>query len=282
MSYTPLELAEAFLRAGELADALDALHQHLAAHPDDQAARRMRAQVYAGMAASEPNPDHVRAALADLEMLIPLTVDDVIRRVSLLRQLNEVEKAHQLLNGLWGSADKIGRDPRLIELLLESLYQRHEPARAIEILFHQPKTWRWLRWTGDFHALKGDYRVALDYFCSALDQLDESTQEPPTSAVGFIGNLRGQILLRRADMYQKIALYAEAAADYEEAEKLIPNDASIPLFRGMALYLGGDMTNAINICRRALDRASEMTRTELIGQLKTDSRYSGLAQSLNL
>ena len=43
--YSPIELAEAFIRTGELADALDALNPHLEAQPNDETALRLRAAV---------------------------------------------------------------------------------------------------------------------------------------------------------------------------------------------------------------------------------------------
>ncbi|MEO1163713.1 MAG: tetratricopeptide repeat protein, partial [Chloroflexota bacterium] len=45
MAYTPMQLAETFLKTGELEDALDALNQQLEAEPADEEARRLRVQV---------------------------------------------------------------------------------------------------------------------------------------------------------------------------------------------------------------------------------------------
>ena len=39
--YNPITLADAFIQAGELDDALDALNQHLEANPSDDDARRV-------------------------------------------------------------------------------------------------------------------------------------------------------------------------------------------------------------------------------------------------
>ncbi|MBZ0278924.1 MAG: tetratricopeptide repeat protein, partial [Anaerolineae bacterium] len=45
MGYSPMQLAEAFIKTGELTDALDALNQQLETVPQDDYARRLRSQV---------------------------------------------------------------------------------------------------------------------------------------------------------------------------------------------------------------------------------------------
>ena len=42
MGYSPLQLAQAFIKTGEIEDALDALNQHLEATPSDDETRRLR------------------------------------------------------------------------------------------------------------------------------------------------------------------------------------------------------------------------------------------------
>src|SRR5690242_19339862 len=79
MPYSPMELADAFIRAGELADALDALNQQLIDQPADDEARRLRAQVLMRI----PGEEHVQAALGDLESIASPTQDDNLRRALL-------------------------------------------------------------------------------------------------------------------------------------------------------------------------------------------------------
>jgi tetratricopeptide (TPR) repeat protein len=276
-SFTPMERADAYLQAGELDDALDALNDQLADHPDDQHARRLRAQVLLRL----HTPDHWRAALAEWAVLDVLTVDDVIHQHTAHLKLGDADGAHRRLIDHAARGGEIGADARVIELLLESHYQRGEAAEGIERLFDLPKTWRWLRWNGDFHALKGDHRVALNYYCSALDSLDESTQDAPKSALGFIGNLRAQILLRRAPMFERLGLYAEAAADYADAQTSAPGDPIIVFKRGMMLCLSGDVEGAIRVCRDVLAHADDGTRAMLTALLADDARYSALIGALD-
>lgn len=282
MEYTQLELAEAFLHAGELDEALDALNHHLAATPTDENARRTRAQVLARIGLLRGEPHHLNAALADLNTIQSPSTEDITRRVNVLLQLGDTEAAHDLLSETWAN-NAHPKDPRILELLLESLYQRAEPAQAIEILFDQPKTSRWLRWTGDFHALKGDHRVALEYFCSALDQLEESTQDATPASQGFINNLRGQLILRRAEIHTKLALYEAAELDYLEAEALISNDPMIPFLRGIAIYHQSDrLEEAVTLCKTTLNTAtSKRIRAEMHTLLSEKPIYQPLIARLS-
>ncbi len=87
MGYSPMELAEAFIQTGELPDALDALNQQLTAYPDDETARRLRAQVLMRL----PGEEHLRAALHDLDQLASPTAEDGLLRGILLEQLGAYE-----------------------------------------------------------------------------------------------------------------------------------------------------------------------------------------------
>lgn len=283
MSYTPIERAEAYIQAGELADALDALNEHLNAHPADDHARRMRIAVLSRSAhADSAHADaHLRAALDDLTRLSTFTVEDQIIRYQLHVRLGGDAEGHQMLLDIFTAGETSRRDPRLIELLLESLYHRGESVQAIQLLFDLPKTWRWLQWNGDFHALQGDHRVALDYYCSALDQLEETTQGTPSSGQPFIANLRAQILLRRAEMYRALALFADAAADLADASTLIPKDMTIRFKRGVMLYLSGKHQDGLALCHSALDSATpESLRAEMLHTLDTDERYAPIRAAL--
>ncbi len=283
MSFTPIERAEAYIQAGELTDALDALNEHLSAHPDDDQARRMRIGVLSRSAHSDPAHAemHLRAALDDVTQLSTLTIEDQITRYQLHLRLGGDAAGHQLLLDLIAERDGSPRDLRLIELLLESLYRRGESAQAIQLLFDLPKTWRYLQWNGDFHALNGDHRVALDYYCSALDQLDETTQHTLPSGQPFIANLRAQILLRRAEMYRTLALFKDAAVDLADAEALIPKDMTIRFKRGVMLYLSGQHEDGLSLCRSALDAAKpDSLQAEMLRSLDDDERYAPIRAAL--
>ncbi|MDX2161901.1 MAG: hypothetical protein SF162_11300 [bacterium] len=287
MGYSPMERAEAFLRAGELHDALDALSEQIAAIPDDQAAYRLRIGILLRLAHQEPDQhdSHLQAAAADLTHLEPLMVEDLIHQYQVVQRLQGADAAHQLLIDRYtgSSPGDPAHDPRWVELLLESLYQRGDSATAINLLFDLPKTWRWLRWNGDFHALKGDDRVALDYYCSALDTLDETAQDSAPKAAGFIGNLRAQLLIRRAAMYERLGLYAEAEIDLAEAESLLPADPMIRFRRGLMLFLSGQPDSAFALCRAALeDERQPALREAMIDLVREEARYAAVRAALGV
>ncbi len=204
-----LARADAFLLAGELADALEALDSYLTDNPDDGDIRRLRAAVLLRL----PGDDTAWAALDDLAAMRSRTAEDEIARVRALRRLHEDAAAHEALYDAW---ERTG-DLRLADLLLASLYARREPGPAREVLDVLPETVVWLRWRGDFALLDGDAPAALDAFNRALDRLDALIK--PSDA---IRNERGQLLLRRAEAHRVQGDEAAARADQEQARRLLP------------------------------------------------------------
>jgi tetratricopeptide (TPR) repeat protein len=203
-----LARADAFLLAGELADALEALDSYLADHPADGDVLRLRAAVLLRL----PGDDSAWAALDDLAAMRARTAEDEIARVRALRRLNEDTAAHEALF----DAFERTADPRLADLLLTSLYDRHEIAPAWGVLAALPETALWLRWRGDFALLAGDAAAAVDAFSMALSRLD--TLHPND----VIANQRGQLLLRRAEAYRLQGETSLAVADTRAARRLLP------------------------------------------------------------
>src|SRR5215203_4153014 len=93
MAYSAIELANAFVQAGELQDALDALNPHLAANPTDDDALRLRAAVLIRLRTHE----HLRAALVDLESLSSPTVNEFVQKANLYQMLNDLDGATQAI-----------------------------------------------------------------------------------------------------------------------------------------------------------------------------------------
>jgi len=256
--HTPLELADAFLRAGELPDALAALDAHLAGHPDDADARRLRIDVLLHL------PDRARDALVALDALPEPSGEDRLRRLTALAQLGEAD----------GSEIGAVGDPALTEALLARLYSLGAVDPALRLLADLPKTWGWLRWSGDFYALKGDFTVAAEHFCSALEQLDHIEPNPLVAAQ------KAALLLKRAAAYHRLKQYAAAEADYLAAEAIIPDDPMIPFNRGLVIFEQGNLRRALPLCRDALDHAPRALRDHMRDVLFGDPRYHMLAQAL--
>lgn len=262
--YQPLELAEALIHAGELDDALATLDQHLAAVPDDSAARRLRIDVLLRL------PGRAKDALAEMDTLTTPTPDDLLQRAQLLEMLGDEDGAFAAVAQSWGQRPEL----RTGELLLRFLYQRHEADRALELLVDLPKTWKWLGWCGDFHSMRGDFSIAADHYSDALIQLDQTEKNAITETQ------RAHLLLKRADAYRRLKRYADADADYRAAEAIIPDDPLIPFNRGLLIYEQGNLRQALPLCRDALDHAPETLRDYMRNLLMDEPRYRTLAQAL--
>lgn len=215
MTPSPLEVAEAFILAGELPDALDLLAAHLQIHPGDQAVLRLRASVAARL------PDRARDALADLDALDSLTAADHLLRARIFEDLGDSDSALAALE----AAYRLDADPRTAERLLQVLYKRNDVDRALRLLAGLPESWNWLGWHGDFYALSGDDAAAEAYYCSALDRLAQVEASP------LIVPQRAALLLKRAEIYRRLERWSDAEADYAAASAIIPNDATIAALR---------------------------------------------------
>lgn len=203
-----LTQADAFLLAGELADALEALDSYLRDHPDDGDIRRLRAAVLLRL----PGDDTAWAALDDLAAMRTRTAEDEIARVRALRRLGEEAAAHE---ALYDAFERTG-DLRLAGLLLASLHQRGETDSAFDLLDGLPETAVWLRWRGEFALLADDPAAALAAFNAALNRL------AAVAETDFIRNERGQLLLRRAEVWQRLGDEPAAHSDRAEARRLLP------------------------------------------------------------
>ncbi|MBC8171551.1 MAG: hypothetical protein H7X77_07750, partial [Anaerolineae bacterium] len=148
MPYTPLELANAFIQTGELTDALDALNQQLAASPEDDASRRLRVETLLRFKGDE----HLQAALADLDQLATLTIDDLVKRSLIHQKRGDLDAASQ---SMILALQHEPTSERLIERQVHLLQSRGDYAAALKLLEVVPLTWRWQQWRGDLAALAG-------------------------------------------------------------------------------------------------------------------------------
>ncbi|MFN8450131.1 MAG: tetratricopeptide repeat protein [Anaerolineae bacterium] len=258
-----MERAEAFLRAGELDEALAALDEQLQAQPDDAAAQRLRIDVLIRL------PGRAQDALVALNALPDLTGDDYVARYGALLPLGLPGVDDAILEGY----TRFPGQPALADLTLTILQRRGASDQALALLADLPKTAHWLSWSGTFYALKGDDRVAAEHFCSALDQLEDVTDP-------LLKLQRAALLLRRADAYRRLKQYADADADYLAAEAIIPDDPMIPFNRGLLIFEQGNLRRALPLCRDALDHAPDALRDHMRHVLLDGTRYRTLAQAL--
>ncbi|NJL57363.1 tetratricopeptide repeat protein [bacterium] len=174
MAYTPMQLAEAFIHAGELTDALKALDDALSAAPEDDRARSLRAQVLARM------PDGGALALADLAQLMHPHPEDSLLAARLHAEAGDLPSAIAALDV--GLSQFVG-EPRLTEGLLGLLRAAGDLERARSLAESLPTDdWRWCVWRGDLAADEGDETAALDHYRAALAQIDTRYALPDAPA----------------------------------------------------------------------------------------------------
>jgi tetratricopeptide (TPR) repeat protein len=241
--YSPIELAEAFVRAGELADALDVLNPHLAANPNDATALRLRAAVLMRL----PGEDYAHAALADIDRLDPKTADDYIQQSIImqmglddwLQAVSATEQAHQLAVN----------DDRITERLLMLYDQVGELDKAQRLLVTLPQTWRWLQLAGDLAQKAHEADAAIDRYTEALNMLE---QKLDTASNPIARNLMGMIVGSRAGAQLEAGHVAAAEADYRLVADVFPKDISYSLMVSITLALQDKIDEAILLCRSVL------------------------------
>jgi tetratricopeptide (TPR) repeat protein len=182
-----LRLAEAFIQAGELDDALNALQGHLAANPADDTARRLRISILRRM----NDAGHYQTALDDLDRLTTLTADDEVQRSILLQAMNDWPGA----NAAMERAHRLAPDnERMTERYLLTLERSGSPDKARTLLESLPNTWRWLQIAGDLAQRMGDKAAAHQYYTAALAHLEEKLD---TDNNAFAANLKQVLILKR-------------------------------------------------------------------------------------
>lgn len=268
--YSPLQLAEAFIHTGELADALAALDAHLAAEPHDAGARRLRAAALL----RQGDRASLDRALADLAALPAPGADDFAQQAVIGVRLGS---AAAVLEAARQALALRPADERLAERLVDLLAACGCPAEALDVVRAQPRAWRWLEREGDLLAQTGSWALAAARYGRALAQLEA------VSAAGdpVIASLRAAILLKRAEVLRRQGELDSAAACLDSAAELAPTEPFIPFLRGLLLALAGDHPGALALCGPACAAASAPLRAEMQRALAGDARLAPLAQQLN-
>lgn len=265
MGYSAGEIADAFIKAGELQDALDVLDQHLDAGTPDVGARRLRAQLRLRLG-------HLRGALDDLDGLGAPSPDDLHLRSVALERLGDLPAACDAMRGALAASDDAGQRERLSERLLGLLLALERWDDADGLLAQQPETWRWAQWRGDTAARRALWAQAAAHYSAALAQLDTGAAMRPD----WLNALKGRLLLVRAQAYVEAGDYPAAAADYDAAAALLPDDPMLDFNRGLLALLAGDPPRALALCRAAHARANETLRAEM-RRAAAQERYRALA-----
>jgi len=272
MSYTPMQLAEVFIKTGELDDALSALNQQLADNSNDDNARRLRSSVLLRLA----KPNHLQDALNDLLQLSDATMDDYVQQSIIYERMNQMSEAIQAMQ----SAHQLSPDgERILERLVDLLIQEKRFEEVLDILNNAPKTWRWLMRLADIHSLNENYAEALANLNLAQTHLEEVFPDllSPVSR-----NTMAQIHVARGQVQMKMDSLEAAETDYKDALYHIPDDATILFNLGLIYARLDKMTRAKRYCNKAFDNASPYIRQMLIDVLNNDSQYERLKDRLGV
>lgn len=271
MTYSAFDLALAFLQAGELADALDALNQHLAAQPADDQARRTRIGVLRHLG----DEAGLRQALADFDHLTEPTPEDVMQQAALWEQIGQRDRAREVLAQ---ACERWPEQERLTERYLNLLLGQGCTDEALVMIRQQPRTWRWLQWEGDALVACGDDITATARYNLALAQLED--QITPGSAAYF-APIKARLLLACAGAYRRLDMFDQAEAQYALAASIMPDDPTIRFNQGLIRWLLGHTDAALQLCHDALNAASPRQRVSLLDALRHETDCAPLLKRLS-
>ncbi len=242
--YSPLELAEAFIRTGELSDALDALNAHIEADPTDEAALRLRSAVLMRL----PGEANARAALDDLQRVTTPTAEDFVQQSIIWQMgLDNWEQALMMTEQAYARA---AQDERIAERLLMLYEHQGEYHRARDLCAEQPRNWRWLQLAGDLAQRTEDYAAAIEWYTEALDDL---THKLDTVDNPIARNIMGMICGSRATVLLKAGRLPDAQTDFETTAEIFKTDLSYSLMVGVTLALQGRIDEAGALCGSILE-----------------------------
>jgi tetratricopeptide (TPR) repeat protein len=271
MSYDPLQLAEAFIKAGELTDALETLDARLIETPDDERALRLRAQINA----RQVDEVNWRDALTDLSALPSMTPEDYSLKIALLEKLGDSDASiHTAQTAYETFPDHERLAERLLQLLRDA--RQFDPAREIaeRRLAQQPTSWRWLQWAGDLARDAGEQLTAIARYTDALHEIESKHQD--LSANSAIAGIYSRILLSRAEAYMQSKQLDEAEADYVTASHFIADDPVIPFNQGLIMALRGDHDQASEICRSAFAKMPPTLINHTLDDLRNNPNFRDL------
>jgi len=272
MSYTPMELADVFIKTGELDDALGALNQQLEDNPNDDNARRLRASVLLRLAKS----NHLQEALDDLNQLSEPVADDFVQQSIIYERMTQMSAAIEAMQ----SAHRLSPEgERIMERLVDLLTQEKRLNEVLDMLNRAPKTWRWLMRLADIQSQQGDYTDALSNLNLAQTHLKEVFPDllSPVSR-----NTMAQIHVARGQVQMRMDNLDAAETDYKDALYHIPDDATILFNLGLIYARLDKLTRAKRYCNRAFDNASPYIRQMLIDVLNNESQYEKLKDRLGV
>lgn len=261
MAYSALQMAEAFIQAGELTDALEALNTHLAENAADDAAREMRLMVLSRL----EDTQHLTQIIEDVAGLAAPQATHFTQQAQALYALDRQDEAVTALERALALAPE---DQRVAEQALNLYIKLKDWLAALKLIDLQPRTWHWLQWQGDVLVHMGDERGAITCYKESLRLLEAFTTDSP-----YIKAVRGRLWITLGHSQRRVGLLDEAEASYQNAQELLPDDATIVFYRGLVKALAGQIEEAAALCRDGLAQTNPELRDTLVEALSAHASY---------
>lgn len=269
MAYTPLELAQVFIKTGELQDALDALATQLEQHPDDDETRRLRAQVLLRL----PSPDNLRTALEDLDSLPQKQLEDHVLESIVHERAGQPDKAIHAMQIAHRTAP---HDPRINERLIDLLITHADYQEALRLIQAQPRTRGWLEREADLLVKMGQDTMATARYGLALSHMDQTFDVANNQTHAA---MKARVLMARGNAYRRLGQIDTARDHYIQARSLMPDDPALDFNLGLLAASDNQPEKALSLCQNALKQAAPALRAEML-QALTDEKYRTLSQHL--
>lgn len=271
--YTPLELAEAFIKTGEIDDAREALDAHLDENPDDQDVMRMRAEVLMRF-----NDAQVwQLALTDFEHIHELTAPDILRYSVLLEKLAQSEQAKVVLRQ---GVERFPDDVRLLERYIHFLQQCGDYAEALQILAQQSPNWRWSQWQADILREQGNYAEAVSTYSETLAQLEAHITGMDRH---WAESLQARLLLARVHCALQLGDDKSAEADVKVVKSLVSDEPMLDFYQGLIHHKRGKHQDALMTIQNAFAQASDAIKAQMWQELSAhDTLYQQVKQAINI
>ncbi|MFZ4814184.1 MAG: hypothetical protein ACOYL5_06600 [Phototrophicaceae bacterium] len=265
MPYSNMQLAEAFIKAGELADALEALNQQISTDPRDSEALRLKVQVSLRVGTEGALHDALLAQAA----LDHLTPEDCYLSSVIHERLTDLPTALLWAQQAESTSTEDAFRARAIERQLLLLQAMSDPLRALAVAERADMA----QWAGDLALQLGQYRDAVVHYIEALERMIglEARVSPAVAA-----NIRGRVIAKRASAYAALGDLHTAERDYADALALIPNDPLIAVQLGGLMGARGDLEGGEAKIKAALDGASDGLKQLMMEELRGDDRYRHL------
>ncbi len=272
MSYSPMELAEAFLKTGELDDALDAVNQQLEQRPEDDEARRLLIQIRMRLL---PQQD-LAQTIAEFDKLGKLSATDWQTKSVIFERIGDLASA---ISAIQSARQLAPDDERLTERLLDLLLGDENYEEALNLVRSQVLSWQWLEREGDVLVLVGEDTLATARYGLVLAHLEAFEG---TMREDYLQALKVRVILARAHAYRRLDHLDTAKELYHSAVSILGDDVSVQFNLGLIAEMEGDPDKAETICKQALELASQGLKEEMLLALDEDSRFTSLKQRLSI